>query len=91
MVPVLSHGTLLYTPSNTLADPHDILMIARIRGRLIQHTNRLLVQLHEVSLESQVADVRLIFLSSTPIVLKEERQAARRVEVCALDRHLLDI
>lgn len=86
-----SHTTLLYLPPHPNIRPNNRLMILRIRRRLIQHTHRLLIQLHKIPLEPQIANPRDILLAVTPIVLEEQRQAARRVEVRALDGDFLDL
>jgi len=60
--------------------PHDRLMIRRVRSSLKQYTDGLLVQFHVVSLECQIRDPRNVLLAVAEIVLKEEREATRRVE-----------
>jgi hypothetical protein len=84
-------SNLLYTPSHALPDPHNILMITRIRRCLVHDTNRLLIQLHEISLKRKIANDRLLLLAITPVILEEQRQASRRVEIRPLDRNLLDV
>lgn len=66
-------------------------MVTRIRRSLIHDANRLLIQPHKIALKRQIANPRLLLLAATPIILKEQRQAARRVEMRPLDRNLLDL
>lgn len=66
-------------------------MVCRIRRSFIQHTDGFLVQLHEIPLERQICNPRLILVSLTPIILKEQRKTPRAVEVHPLHGYLLDL
>lgn len=66
-------------------------MITRICRSLIQHTHRLLIKLHKVPLERQVTNPRLIVLAITPIILKEQRQTPRYIELGPFDWYLLHL
>lgn len=64
-------------------------MVTGISSRLIQETNRLFTQLHEVPLEPQIANPSLVFVTIAPVILEKERETARRVEEDAFDRDFL--
>lgn len=66
-------------------------MITRIRRQLDHEIYRLLIQPHEIPLEPQIADPRLVLLPPAPIVLEEQRQRPRRVKQRALHRYLLHL
>jgi hypothetical protein len=87
---LFSSTALLYPPPDSFPRPHNALMITRIGCRLVQETYRLFAQLHEVTLEPQIANSGLVFFAIAPVVLKEERQAACRIKEGALDGDLLN-
>ena len=66
-------------------------MILRIRRCLIQHADCLPVQRRPLPLEPQVPDLCYILLPAAMIVLEEQVQCRRAVEVCAVDWQLDDL
>ena len=84
-------STLLYRPPQPLLHPRNRLMITRIRRQLHHKIHGLLIQPHEIPLEPQITDPRLILLAPAPVILEEERKRPRRVEQRALDGYLLHV
>lgn len=66
-------------------------MVARIRSRLVHHTNRLAIQSHKLALEPNVSDLRDVLLPAAPVILEEQRDRGRRVPVRAVQGQLENI